>query len=98
MVTIEGTLKYCQQNNRVCPMPQKWQQLYNMLNNKKQKVTSGWEPSVPLLLAAWYETPPMMKILRLREHIEWAEKEGQLEKIDRFLISLQERDWYHLGE
>lgn len=79
-------------------MPQKWQQLYNTLNNKKQKVTGGWEPSVPLILAAWDETPSMMKVLRLREHIEWAEKEGQLEKIDRFLISLQERDWYHLGE
>ncbi len=66
MVDLKFILEYCQQYNRVCPMPQKWSELYNLLNNKKQKPSGGWEPSLPLILAAWYDTPALMKIIRLR--------------------------------
>ena len=36
MVTLEKVLEEVQKNNRVCPNPQKWNQLYRMLPNKKQ--------------------------------------------------------------
>ena len=72
MMSLEQVLVEAQKNNRVCPKPQKWQQLYEMLPNKKRK-GAGWEPSLPLILAAWSETPAISKILRLREYIEWAE-------------------------
>jgi len=87
--SIEDVLADAQKNNRVCPQPQKWQQLYEMLPDKKQK-GAGWEPPLPLILAAWWDTPALSKTLRLREHIEWAESHGVLEQVASFLQELSE--------
>lgn len=97
MITIDELLKEIQKNDRVCPQPEKWNELYQLLPNKKRK-GNGWEPSVPLILAAWWDTPAMSKMLRLREHIEWASKEGCLDEIYNFLSELKEEDWHHIGD
>ena len=97
MDTIEQVFSDAQLNNRVCPQPQKWQQLYDMLPNKKRK-GAGWEPPLPLILAAWWDTPAISKIMRLREHIEWADSQGCLEQITLFLGELPEDQWYHIGD
>jgi hypothetical protein len=60
MVTLETVLAETQKNNRVCPQPQQWQALYEMLPEKKRK-GAGWEPSLPLILAAWWDTPALPK-------------------------------------
>jgi hypothetical protein len=52
----------------------------------------------PLILAAWHETPAMPKMLRLAEHIEWAERHGVLGPASRFLRELQEEEWFHIGD
>jgi hypothetical protein len=97
MATIEEVLTETQKNNRVCPQPQKWQELYEMLPDKKRK-GAGWEPALPLILAAWWDTPAMSKMLRLREHLEWAEAHGCLEQIFSFLRALPEGQWQHIGD
>lgn len=97
MNNFDEILEYCQENNRICPQPTKWKELYELLKNKKQKSSGGWEPSLPLILAAWYE-PHLLKIIRFREHIEWAEKQGQLEEISSFLKSLKEDEWFHTND
>jgi hypothetical protein len=51
-----------------------------------------------LILAAWRDTPAMLKMLRLTEHIEWAEKHGALESIGNFLREMREEDWFHIGD
>jgi hypothetical protein len=61
-----------------------------------RRVGNGYEPAVPLILAAW-DTPALFKILRLQEHIDWAYKHGALEAVDAFLRSLPKTEWYHLG-
>ena len=71
MTSLEQVLAEVQKNKRVCPQPQRWQQLFDMLPDKQHR-GSGWEPSLPLILAAWWDTSAMSKMLRLREHIEWA--------------------------
>ena len=38
------------------------------------------------------------KMLRLDEHIRWAEENGALEAIAAFLRGLPEEDWNHIGE
>ena len=68
-----------------------------MLPNRQQ-VGAGWEPPLPLILAAWHEAPAMLKMLRLAEHIEWAAKHSALEPVSTFLRGLREQDWYHVGE
>ena len=66
MENFESLWKYCQKNNRA--IPKDWNRLYNKLKNKRQKSSGGWEPSLPLILAAWHETMPIEKQLRFREH------------------------------
>jgi len=96
MATIEEALAEIQKNKRVCPQPQKWQQLYEMLPDKRRK-GAGWEPALPLILAAW-NTPALPKMLRLREHIDWTAAHGCLEQVYFFLRELPEDQWHHIGD
>jgi hypothetical protein len=97
MISTDQVLAVAKENNRVCPQPQKWQQLYELLPNKK-RVGAGWEPPLPLILAAWIDMPVVSKTLRLREHIEWAAEHGGLEQVHSFLQSLLEEEWQHIGD
>jgi len=97
MATLDEVLAEAQRNRRVCPQPQKRNELYQLLPNKKRR-GNGWEPSLPLILAAWWDTPAMQKMLRLREHIEWASKHGALDTVHQFLVTLKEEEWHHVGE
>lgn len=97
MVSLEVVLAEAQKNNRVCPQPQQWHQLYEMLPDKKRK-GAGWEPPLPLILAAWWDTPAMLKMLRLREHIVWANAHGCIEEVHAFLLGLSEEQWHHIEE
>jgi hypothetical protein len=97
MVAVEETLAVCQSSDRVCPQPQRWNQLYELLPGRTL-VGAGWEPPLPLILGAWWDTPDMSKFSRLRVHIEWAAKEGVLDTVHAFLASLSESDWHHVGE
>lgn len=96
METFDSLWKYCQQNNRA--IPRDWNKFYQMLKNKRQKPSGGWEPPLPLILAAWDVTMPIEKLLRFKEHLEWAEKQNQLDEIGKYLRSLSEDDWFHFGE
>ena len=69
-----------------------------MLKDTRQKATGGWEPSLPLILAAWDFTMPIEKHLRFKEHVQWATDHGQTQEIGNYLRSLPEGDWYHFGE
>ena len=96
METIESLWSYCIESNRA--IPKDWNKLWQMLLNKKQKASGGWEPPLPLILAAWFETTPIEKNLRFKEHIQWAAKNNQLEEIGKYLKSLTEEEWYHFDE
>lgn len=95
--TVESLVAYCRENNRVCPLPNLWKRLWEMLPNRVQ-VEAGWQPPLPLILAAWHDTPAMPKMLRLAKHIEWAAEHGALESVGKFLRELREEDWLHIGE
>jgi hypothetical protein len=94
--TFDTLWSYCTSNNRA--IPRDWNKFWQMLSNKKQKTGGGWEPPLPLILAAWYETSPLEKHLRFREHIQWVEKQNQLDEIGKYLKSLPENEWFHFGE
>ena len=97
MTSLEQVLAVVQKNGRVCPQPQWWQKLFDMLPDKKRS-EAGWQPALPLILAAWWDTPAMSKTLRLREHIEWAASHGCLDEVNLFLRELPEDQWHHIGE
>ncbi len=98
METFENIWDYCTSNNRVCPQPQKWNELYSMLKNTRQSPSGGWNPPLPLILAAWWDSSDFSKQNRFREHIQWASDNKQAEEIGKFLRLLNEGDWLHLGE
>ena len=95
--TVEGLVAYCRENDRVCPLPQRWNQLWEMLPGRSG-IGADCQPPPPLILAAWHDTPAMLKMFRLSEHIEWAEKNGSLEAVGNFLRGLREEDWFHIGD
>jgi len=94
MATVEEVMAYASQNERICPMPGVWQKIYEMLPEKK-RVGAGWEPALPLILAAWYEASPDSKARRFQEHLEWAASHGALEHVHQFLCGLEEDEWFH---
>ena len=78
-------------------MPNKWNELWEMLPNRSQ-IGSGWHPALPLILAAWHHSSGLMKMTRLREHILYAEENGVLMNIREYLQSLREEDWFHIND
>jgi len=96
-VMLNTLLEYVRQDGRVCPMPQRWNELWEMLPSR-QRVGGGWEPGVPLILAAWWDTPALSKMMRLEEQICHAQAHGALPEVDRFLRGLPEDEWAHLGD
>lgn len=96
--TFDSLWEFCTDSNRLVPMPPKWNDLYGLLKNTRQKPSGGWEPPLPLILAAWYHSMPIEKQLRFKEHLQWAQAQSQLEEIGAFLRSLPESQWCHFGE
>jgi CheY-like chemotaxis protein len=90
----QSLINYCRENGRICPLEKKWNELYQILPNKR-RVGLSWEPPVPLILGAWYYTDDSAKMDVLAKHIEWAEKHGCLDAAASYLRNLQEEDWHH---
>lgn len=98
MESIESLKQYCSDNNRAVPIPDEWNRLFQMLKNTRQKPTGGWEPGLPLILHAWWDSTPAMKVSRFSEHLEWANQQEQIDEVGQFIRSLKEEQWAHYGE
>jgi hypothetical protein len=61
----------------------------------KKRVGMGWEPSLPLILAAWWDTPLLSKIVRLDEHIHYAAEHDVLDEVDTYLRELKPDQWFY---
>jgi hypothetical protein len=94
---LASLLEYVRAQDRVCPMPFRWQELWEMLPGRQRRGPS-WEPTPPLILGEWWTTPSFAKMDRLSEHINYAATHGVLAEVDRFLRGLPEAEWAHLGE
>jgi hypothetical protein len=55
--TFESLWSFCTSNNRVCPMPMKWNEVFNMLTDHKNL-------DLPLILNGWEMSSPLEKNLR----------------------------------
>jgi hypothetical protein len=77
---------------RVCPQPDSWNALWNLLPNRR-RVGNGWEPSLPLILAAWDYCSDSEKRERFLIHLRWAESHGVMELVANFLDTLKPSDW-----
>jgi len=89
---LENLLLFIRSENRICPMPREWNKLWEILPNK-ERVGAGWNPPLPLILAAWHKTTHLEKIERLRTHIQYAADHSVLDEVDTFLRSLSPNQW-----
>ena len=94
---LDTLLHHVRDNGRICPIGERWNQLWQMLPSRRS-VGHECEPPLPLILGAWWDTPALMKMMRLEEHIRYAEAHGVLAEIDRYLRGLPEEEWAHRGD
>jgi hypothetical protein len=97
IVSAQSLIAHCREHERVCPLPLKWNALWELLPERRQ-MGAGWQPSPPLILAAWHDTSNEEKMLRLTEHIDWADKHSSLPLVATFLCNLAESDWHHAND
>jgi len=77
------------------PQPGEWHMLWEMLPDK-QRLGSGWDPPLPLILGAWNHTTNLEKMLRLKLHIQYAAEKGVLDNVEQFLKRLTPEKWHTL--
>jgi hypothetical protein len=87
-------IELCTSNQRVCPQPVPWNDLYKLLARHVGRIRVGRPPS-PLILAAWWEADDAFKAERVKEQLEWAAAHGALDAALVMLRSLSEDQWHH---
>jgi hypothetical protein len=94
LLNAHSLMVLARRNNRVCPRPALWTQLYQLLDGERHPHLQA--PPVQAWL--WPKLSGLQKRLRFREHVEWAERHGRLEQVARFMGALAETDWVQMGE
>jgi hypothetical protein len=96
---LDSLLEYCADLDRVCPQPMRWMELWEMLPDRQRSgIGGGWEPPTPLVLSGWWYSINSEKMVRFRQHIEWAESHGCLAQVDAFIRGLSKEEWHYIGE
>jgi hypothetical protein len=90
---IDELTMYAQSDNRVCPLPPQWTELWEMLPNRRPLSGGGWSPPPPLILAGWWTTSVEAKRARLVAHLEYARQHGILAQVGEFLRALPTDAW-----
>lgn len=91
---MDDVLAVARRRNRVCPRPMLWSALYVLLEGDRYADL----PPPPVQAWMWSTLSNLQRRTHFREHIEWAERHGKLEDMGRFVESLDELDWIHMGE
>ena len=90
--SIDDALVEARRNNRVCPQPVFWFQLYDLLPEAVRK------PAPPPDGPAWRTASSLAKRMALRDHLEFADRSGKLAPVIAYLRKLREQDWLHMGD
>lgn len=88
--SVDDLIAFARRHNRVCPRPLLWSALYVLLEGEHYADLRP-PPQGPTL-------SNLQRRLHFREHIEWAARHGKLETMAKYLASLAEPDWVHMGE
>jgi hypothetical protein len=93
-LSADALMVIARRNNRVCPKPARWSELYRVLEGTRYV---DLEPP-PVEHWIWSKLSDLQRRLRFREHVEWAERHGKLSTLARFMDGLSEADWQHMSE
>jgi hypothetical protein len=90
METLETLIEYCKADNKA--IPHIWHiQFWDLLKEIHQ-IKGGIEPPMPFILAA-LSLPNEEKQARLFEQLEWADEQGEIEKLGTYLRSIEKNKW-----
>ncbi|MGZ5181879.1 MAG: hypothetical protein ACXWC2_15460 [Ramlibacter sp.] len=95
-LTVDEVMLVARRNNRACPLPARWAELHALLPAHDTRGGALQAPP-PIDGPAWDQVSPMQKRLRVRDHIEWADRGGVLREVHDFLARLPEDEWLHFG-
>jgi hypothetical protein len=90
-VTLYDVTALTRKDNRVCPQPSRWLEMYRIL---QEQAARGALPSQPVVGSAWASTPPLAKRMAFHEQLEWAERNHCLTPVHEYLKTLRDVDWY----
>lgn len=88
MMTNEELNEYLNNLPGDFPAPTEWMTLYEML----PEAPDGSKPPLPMILGA-YGVPKLAKMIRFREHIEWADRHEALPLVAVYLMILPAEGW-----
>lgn len=91
---LESLLEYVAHAGRVCPLPLRWNDLWDLLPEKDADGARARLP-LPLILGGWVYSTLRDKRQRLALHIRHAAQHGALAEVDEFLRGLPESEWLH---
>jgi hypothetical protein len=91
-MSIGNLIAYARANKRICPMPDRWHTLWEML--PKEKTMGVVLPSLPLILGGRSASNAEKKKL-FELHLRWANTHGALDAVDEYVRGLPEEDWHH---
>jgi hypothetical protein len=89
MADLDTLKAFCSEKGRVCPYPIYWNDLYELIVGRMKT-----DLPVPLILAGWWMSDDEEKLSRVQLHLEYAAKNGTLDKVDRYLRGLKDNQWY----
>ncbi len=92
-MTFDEMIAEATKNGRVCPQPMVWNRLWESLPDRRRRGL-GWEPPLPLILAAWWETSDGDKRARFYSHLQWASEHGASETVAHLLAAMKPEDWH----
>ena len=88
---FEQLVAYSTSENRICPKPIRWDQLWQLLGRPSEEV------GPPLVLSGWAFSSDRDKRVRFKEHLEYALRAGIFEVAETFLRELEADEW-HTGD
>ncbi|MBK6006811.1 hypothetical protein JJB11_11980 [Ramlibacter ginsenosidimutans] len=90
-VTLYEVTGLTRKDNRVCPQPSRWLEMYRILQDQPGR--DGLPPD-PVVGSAWASTPPLAKRMAFHEQLEWADRNHCLTPVHEYLKTLRDVDWY----
>ena len=90
-MTIENLIKFINSNGYICPNPDKWIALSQIIG-----VAVGGNPLTPLVLAGWNFSSDFEKKQRLLAQIEYAYSldDSLRDKFIKFIHDFNDNDWH----
>lgn len=91
-MTLDDAIAISTENNRICPKPLIWAAIYRRLTKAPHTLE---ELLSPLILDGWHYSSDEDKLNRFRLHLEFADRHGLLDVVERRMKDMTEDDWHH---